>query len=67
MKIVCRRTYSVRRELAYLDRIEGHTKEARRHLLGLIWGSPLRAELYMDLLKSTVPAAMCAQLRRFRG
>ena len=67
MEIVRHRTYSLRRQLAYLDRIEGHTKEARRHLLGLIWGSPLRAELYMDLLKSTVPAAMCAQLRRFRG
>jgi glycosyltransferase involved in cell wall biosynthesis len=67
MDIVRHRTYALRRELAYLNRIEGYPNEARKHLLGLIWGSPLRTELYMDLLKSAVPAAIHAQLRSLRG
>jgi glycosyltransferase involved in cell wall biosynthesis len=66
MDIVRHRTYALRRELAYLNRIEGYPNEARKHLLSLIWGSPFRTELYWDLLKSGVPAAIYAQLRSLR-
>jgi glycosyltransferase involved in cell wall biosynthesis len=49
------RLYTARRDLAYLDRTEGRSASATRHLFSLIRDWPLRVELYLDLLKSVVP------------
>lgn len=40
------------RELAYMDRVEGHHDSARWRLLALIRQSPLEAGLYVDLAKA---------------
>lgn len=40
------------RELAYMDRVEGHHDSARRRLLALIRQSPLEAGPYVDLAKA---------------
>ncbi len=61
--IVHDRLYTVRRELAYLDRIEGRPIHSLRLVSGLIWKRPLRSELYADLLKACVPAPLAAKLR----
>jgi glycosyltransferase involved in cell wall biosynthesis len=53
--VVRNQLYTVRRDLAYLDRTEGRSDDARRQLLGLIREWPLRAELYVDLLKCVIP------------
>ena len=50
--IVYDRLYSVQRELAYLERIEGECKSARQRIGSLIKQRPFRAELYLDLLKA---------------
>jgi glycosyltransferase involved in cell wall biosynthesis len=49
--VVRNRLYAIRRELAYLDRIEGRSDDARRTLMGLAREWPLRVQLYVDLLK----------------
>jgi glycosyltransferase involved in cell wall biosynthesis len=46
------RLYHHRRELAYLDRLEGRTTESLGHTLSLVRQWPLRAELYVDLVKA---------------
>lgn len=53
--VVSNQLYTVRRDLAYLDRAEGRSDDAKRQLLGLIRERPLRAELYVDLLKCVIP------------
>jgi glycosyltransferase involved in cell wall biosynthesis len=49
-------------ELAYLERADGRTNEARRRVLGLIREWPLRAKLYVELVKACVPAALRKRL-----
>jgi glycosyltransferase involved in cell wall biosynthesis len=61
--IVRRRIYDLQRELAYLDRVEGRTQQARRRLLSLISDRPLDCALYVDLVKSCVPTALAAWFR----
>lgn len=50
--IIRDRFVSAERELAYLDRVEGHHERARRRLMGLIRRSPFEAVLYVDLAKT---------------
>jgi len=64
--IVLDRLYALRRELAYLDRLEGRTSDARRCVINLIRARPLRAELYIDLLKACVPSALATRLRTLK-
>ena len=52
------RSYKVQRELAYLDRVEGRNESARRHLASLIKKWPSQFELYVDLLKTYLPASL---------
>ena len=52
------RSYKVQRELAYLDRVEGRNESARRHLASLIKKRPSQFELYVDLLKTYLPASL---------
>ena len=52
------RSYLVRRELAYLDRIQGRSESAKRRLTNLIKEWPRRSELYMDLLKAYCPVSL---------
>jgi hypothetical protein len=49
--------YEVQRELAYLDFQEGQHKAARQRTLRLIHTFPLRAQLYIDLVKTYLSAA----------
>lgn len=64
--IIRSRLYTVRRELGYLDRVEGWTGNSVRHIITLIRQWPLRRELYVDLLKAYVPPPMMAILRMFK-
>lgn len=60
-EIARQRLYETRRELAYLERSEGQSKESMLQVLSLIRRWPLRRELYADLLKAyAVPALMTA-------
>jgi glycosyltransferase involved in cell wall biosynthesis len=52
------RSYKVQRELAYLDRIEGRNRSAKRRLASLIKHRPSQFELYVDLLKAYLPASL---------
>jgi len=54
--LVRNQLYTVRRDLAYLDRTDGRSRDARRQLLGLIREWPFRAQLYVALLKSVFPS-----------
>lgn len=56
--IVRGRLYIARRELAYMDRLEGRTDSCLRHIIGLIRQWPLRTELYADLVKALVAWAL---------
>jgi len=60
------RLYSLRHDLAYLDRAEGRTDQARRRILSLIQQWPLLPELYVELLKSCVPPALLTRLRMLK-
>jgi hypothetical protein len=53
-------------ELAYLDRMEGRTDDARRRLLRLVQESPLQTALYAELLKACVPQPVATTLRWLR-
>ena len=55
------RLYAFRRELAYLDRVEGRRGHALGHTLRLVRQWPLRPQLYADLLKT------CLRSRPVRG
>jgi hypothetical protein len=46
------RLYAVRRELSYLDRLEGRTSHSLGNTISLVRRWPLRTELYMDLVKA---------------
>jgi hypothetical protein len=61
------RSYKVQRELAYLDRIEGRNQSAKRRLASLIKNRPNQFELYVDLLKTYLPASLFSKLQRLRG
>lgn len=50
--IIHNRFVVAERELAYMDRVEGHNDIARRRLTALIQRSPLQAGLYVDLAKT---------------
>jgi glycosyltransferase involved in cell wall biosynthesis len=65
--IISAKLYDIQRELAYLERADGDLNLARRRILGLIRETPLRAELYLDLLKSVVPFGIAERIRRFRS
>ncbi len=65
--IIRSRLYTVRRELAYLDRLEGWTGNSVRHIVSLVRRWPLRAELYMDLLKACVHPVLAERLRMAKG
>jgi hypothetical protein len=54
-EIVRAQLFNVKRDLAYLDRIDGRRKAAWRRLIDLAWESPLRAGLYVDLAKCCIP------------
>jgi hypothetical protein len=56
VRIVLGQLYASQRQLAYLERRECSSKEARRRLLSIIRQWPLRFELYIDLLKTYVVA-----------
>src|SRR5262245_5555525 len=55
-EIVRRRLYETQRQLAYVERVECSTAEARRRLFGLIREWPLHFELYVDLAKTYILA-----------
>lgn len=61
--IVRSRLYSVWRELAHLDRLEGSTSNSSRHIMKLIRQWPLRTEPYMDLVKIYVLWALSLMRR----
>ena len=54
MSIARGRLYVARRDLAYLDRLDGHTANALGHTIRLVRHWPMRLELYVDLLKTCV-------------
>jgi glycosyltransferase involved in cell wall biosynthesis len=54
-EIVQEQLFNVQRDLAYLDRINGRMNAARRRLLGLVKGSPLRTGPFVDLVKCYIP------------
>lgn len=62
VKIVRQRLYTIARELAYIERTEGHHDQARRRLMSLIKDWPLRMELYRDLLKTCVPSVVADRI-----
>jgi len=66
-EIVRDRLYAPHRELAYLERTEGSTPQARRRLISLIREWPLRSELYVELLKSCVPFALATRIRTLKA
>ena len=65
--IIHHRLFTVRRELAYLDSIEGWTGNSVRHIISLIRQCPLRTELYLDLLKVYVRPSVMATRWMFKG
>jgi glycosyltransferase involved in cell wall biosynthesis len=66
MSIVMERLRDTRRDLAYIDRIEGNNVSARRRIGWLIQQSPLRIELYLDLMKACIHPFLCRKLLAFR-
>jgi glycosyltransferase involved in cell wall biosynthesis len=65
--IVMRRLCDTRRELAYIDRIEGNNVSARERIAWLIQQSPLRIGLYFDLIKSCIHPILWRKLLTIRG
>jgi glycosyltransferase involved in cell wall biosynthesis len=53
--------YAVRRELAYLDRVEGRTSHSLGHTLSLVRQWPLRTQLYVDMLKTCLRSVLPAR------
>lgn len=64
--IVRARLYTLQHELAYLDRTEGRTDDARRRVISLIRDWPLQADLYVQLVKACVPPALATRLKTWR-
>jgi glycosyltransferase involved in cell wall biosynthesis len=54
--VAAQRLYATRRELAYLDRLDGRPRHALAHTLRLIRQWPWRSQLYVDVLKTCVHA-----------
>jgi hypothetical protein len=65
--IVMGRLCDTRRELAYIDRIEGNNVSARGRIAWLIQQSPLRIDLYFDLIKSCIHPILRRKLLTIRG
>jgi glycosyltransferase involved in cell wall biosynthesis len=65
--IVMGRLCDTRRELAYIDRIEGNNVSARGRIAWLIQQSPLRIDLYFDLIKSCIHPILWRKLLTIRG
>jgi glycosyltransferase involved in cell wall biosynthesis len=63
VEIVRHRLPGLGLELAYIERIEGRADLARRRLLGLIREWPMRAELYLELMKACIPPVVMKRLR----
>jgi glycosyltransferase involved in cell wall biosynthesis len=61
------RLYVVQRELAYLDRIHGRSESAKRRLVNLIKEWPRQFELYVDLLKASLPASLFSKLQALKS
>ncbi len=57
------RLYALERDLAYLERTDGQTGQARRRLISLIQEWPAQSELYVELLKSCVPFPLAERIR----
>ena len=66
VEIVRNRLYAARRELAYLERVEGRTNRSLRQVTSLLRLWPLRAELYVDLVKSCVAWALVRARRLYQ-
>lgn len=58
--------YVAKRELAYLDRMDGQNHLAKRRLIELIQRWPMQSELYADLLKVYLPAGLLSKLRTLK-
>lgn len=54
-RIAQERLYESRRDLAYLERINGERRASRKRILRMILESPTRIELYRELAKSLLP------------
>ena len=67
IRIVMERLRDTRRDLAYIDRIEGNNVSARRRIGWLIQQSPLRIELYLDLIKACIHPILSKKLLTIRG
>ena len=65
--LISGRLYTAKRELAYLDRIEGQNRLATRRLIELIKRWPLQPELYADLLKACLPAGLLSKVRTLKS
>jgi len=63
VKVISDQLYTVRRELAYLDRIEGRRGDSLRRALHSLKEWPSRPQLYVDLLKACIPSQIVAKLR----
>ena len=59
--------FSVRRSLAYHDRIHERNESAKQRLADLIKERPHEFELYIDLLKAYLPAGLLSKLRTLRS
>ncbi len=64
--IVRDRLYALHRDLAYFERTDGRTAQARRRLITLIQEWPLRSELYGEFLKSCVPVRLATRIRSLK-
>jgi glycosyltransferase involved in cell wall biosynthesis len=53
--------YAGRRELSYLDRVEGRTTHSLGHTLSLVRQWPLRTQLYVDMLKTCLRSVLPAR------
>jgi glycosyltransferase involved in cell wall biosynthesis len=65
--IVTARLRDTRKELAYIDRMEGNNVSARRRIGWLIQQSPLRIGLYLDLIKACLHPNLWKKLLTIRG
>jgi glycosyltransferase involved in cell wall biosynthesis len=59
--------YAARREVAYLDRVDGRKGRAFGRIISLICERPRQRDLYVDLLKTCIPTALGVRLRKRLG
>lgn len=64
--LISSRLYTAKRELAYLDRIDGQNHLAKRRLIELIKQWPMQSELYGDLAKASLPLGLLSKLRTLK-